>query len=104
MGQQNEIAEIQQNLRAKGAESSKRMLGMLLGSQVEVLLKASISGWREVVVDQRFSRMIERNSKNRSKEEESQRRMLQMLLGSQESLVVKTTFAVWTDMYYEERK
>merc|ERR1712063_113720 len=99
--QHNAMRELQQNMRAKGAESNKRMLGMLLGAQAETLLKASFAGWLELHVAAKMERMREDKLKMRSKEDESRRRMLGMLVGSQSSLIMKMAFTGWSDMHYE---
>merc|ERR1712137_466152 len=91
-----DMEEMQQALKQKGQESSKRMLGMLLGSQAEVLLKAAMGAWREMVVEAKIQRLREDGMKKRGKEEESRRRMLTMLAGSQGSLLLKSTFTAWT--------
>merc|ERR1712007_266903 len=87
-----------------GAESSKRMLGMLLGSQAETLMKATFASWQEAVVSAKINRMREAASKTRSKEQESQRRMLAMLMGSQESLLTKSAFSAWSECIYQLRQ
>merc|ERR1712063_63474 len=74
--QKSKVAQMQQSMRAKGAESTKRMLGMLLGAQNETLLKASFAGWAELHVAAKIERMREEKLKMRSKEDESRRRML----------------------------
>merc|ERR1711953_691332 len=90
--------------RAKGAESNKRMLGMLLGAQAETLVKASFAGWSELVYHAKMDRLREDKLKMRSKEDESRRRMLGMLVGSQSSLVMKIAFTGWSDSHYEAKK
>merc|ERR1712137_1034778 len=102
--QHNAMRELQQNMRAKGAESNKRMLGMLLGAQAETMLKASFAGWSELHVAAKMERMREEKLKMRSKEDESRRRMLGMLVGSQSSLIMKMAFAGWSDSHYEAKK
>merc|ERR1712137_1372532 len=102
--QHNKMRELQQSMRAKGAESNKRMLGMLLGAQAETLLKASFAGWSELHVAAKMERMREDKLKMRSKEDESRRRMLGMLVGSQSSLIMKMAFTGWSDMHYEAKK
>merc|ERR1712137_719559 len=87
-----------------GAESNKRMLGMLLGAQAETLLKASFAGWAELHVAAKIERMREDKMKMRSKEDEGRRRMLGMLLGSQSSLIMKMAFTGWSDSHYEAKK
>merc|ERR1712196_700503 len=54
--QQSRVLQMQQDLRAKGAESSKRMLGMLLGSQAETVMKASFASWQEAVISMKMDR------------------------------------------------
>merc|ERR1712007_110701 len=102
--QHNAMREMQQNMRAKGAESTKRMLGMLLGAQAETLVKASFAGWSELVFHAKMERLREDKLKMRSKEDESRRRMLGMLVGSQSSLVMKIAFTGWSDSHYEAKK
>merc|ERR1712137_1174612 len=102
--QQNKVKQMQQDMRAKGAESSKRMLGMLLGSQAETLMKASFASWQETVVGIKMDRIRDAASRMRSKEQESQRRMLTMLMGSQDSLLVKTLFSGWSECIYQLRQ
>merc|ERR1712137_684466 len=102
--QHNEMRKLQQSMRAKGAESNKRMLGMLLGAQAETMLKASFAGWSELVYHAKMDRLREDKLKRRSKEDESRRRMLGMLVGSQSNLVMKIAFTGWSDSHYEAKK
>merc|ERR1711861_82172 len=102
--QHNEMRKLQQNMRAKGSESNKRMLGMLLGAQAETLVKASFAGWSEHVYHAKMDRLREDKLKMRSKEDESRRRMLGMLVGSQSNLVLKIAFTGWSDSHYETKK
>jgi len=102
--QQSRVLQMQQDMRAKGAESSKRMLGMLLGSQAETVMKASFASWQEHVITTKMDRMRSMAAQTRTKEQESQRRMLTMLMGSQDSLVVKTTFSAWSECIYQLRQ
>merc|ERR1712206_73077 len=97
MGQHDAMRKMQQGMKAKGAESSKRMLGMLMGAQAETLIKATFAGWLEYVVHTKMERLKEHSMKMRSKEDESRRRMLVMLTGSQGNLLVKTTFSAWSE-------
>merc|ERR1712007_64988 len=101
---QSRVLQMQQDMRAKGAESSKRMLGMLLGSQAETMMKASFASWQEAVVSMRMERIRDAASRMRSKEQESQRRLLTMLMGSQDSLLVKTSFSAWSECIYQLRQ
>merc|ERR1712137_1143685 len=102
--QHNAMGKMQQDMKAKGAESSKRMLGMLMGAQAGTLMKASFAGWQEIVYSAKMDRLKEQSMKMRSKEDESRRRMLTMLMGSQESLVVKSTFSAWSECIYALRQ
>merc|ERR1712063_125957 len=102
--QERNVDKLQQQMRDKKTESSKRMLGMLLGAQAEVLLKAAFAGWVGVMTEVRFERIRENNLKMKGKEQERQKRMLSMLLGSQASLVVKSTFSAWQEMLYNLKK
>merc|ERR1712137_1052117 len=98
---ENAVKQMQQDMRAKGAESSKRMLGMLLGAQQETLLKVSVAGWHDVA---HAVRVEKSRQEVRSKEQEKQRRMLALLVGSQGSLMLKTSFSAWSECVYERRK
>merc|ERR1712137_969449 len=98
---ENAVKQMQQDMRAKGAESSKRMLGMLIGAQAETLMKMTFACWSDWVVSVRIERMREQSSKARSKEQESQRRMLSMLMGSQGALLVRTSFSGWSELAYQ---
>merc|ERR1712206_65546 len=102
--QHEEMRKLQQSMRAKGAESNKRMLGMLLGAQAETLVKASFAGWSELVYHAKMDRLRDDKLKMRSKEDESRRRMLGMLVGSQSNLVMKIAFTGWSDSHYEAKK
>merc|ERR1712137_688740 len=101
---ENAVKQMQQDMRAKGAESSKRMLGMLIGAQADTLMKMTFACWSDWVVSVRIEKMREQSSKARSKEQESQRRMLSMLMGSQGSLLVRTSFSGWSELAYQSKK
>merc|ERR1712007_138573 len=106
--QKNKVLQMQQDMRAKGAESSKRMLGMLLGAQNETLMKATFAAWVDVVthmkMDHMREKMREENRRMQGKERESQKRMLTMLMGSQDSLLLKTSFSAWSECIYQLRQ
>merc|ERR1712137_895756 len=102
--QHDAMRKMQQDMKAKGAESSKRMLGMLMGAQAETLMNASFAGWQEIVYFAKLERLKEQSMKMRSKEDESRRRMLTMLMGSQESLLVKSSFSAWSECIYTARQ
>merc|ERR1712196_675959 len=90
--------------KAKGAESSKRMLGMLMGAQAETMIKATFAGWSDYVVHTKMERLKEHSLKMRSKEDESRRRMLVMLTGSQGNLLLKTAFSGWSECVHLARQ
>merc|ERR1712137_1005045 len=92
------LSRMQQDLRARNGESSKRMLGMLMGSQAEVLKKAAFAGWWDYVSAEKIARIKDENSRARSKEDESRRRMLAMLMGSQSALMLKASFSGWQEL------
>merc|ERR1712137_162078 len=102
--QHDAMRKMQQGMKARGAESSKRMLGMLMGAQAETLVKASFAGWLEVVYSAKMDRLKEQSMKMRSKEDESRRRMLVMLTGSQGNMLLKTSFTAWSECIYQLRQ
>merc|ERR1712137_310033 len=102
--QASDMEELQRVLRAKGEESSKRMLCMLMDSQAEVVVKAGFASWHDYVIGAKMERLREDKLKMRSKEDESRRRMLGMLVGSQSSLIMKVAFTGWSDIHYEVKK
>merc|ERR1712064_22911 len=84
-----EVEKMRRQMKSKGDESTKRMLGMLMSSQGEALLKAVLSGWHETAVASHIARMRDDLSHLKSKKEEGTKRMLGMLLGSQAGLMEK---------------
>merc|ERR1712137_502797 len=93
-----EVDRMRAGMKAKGEESTKRMLAMLMGSQEEVVKKAAFAGWHEHVVEQkRKSKVAQMQQDLRAKGAESSKRMLGMLLGSQAETVMKATFASWQE-------
>merc|ERR1712137_457610 len=98
-GRQSRAAEqMRRNMRSKGDESAKRMLGMLMSSQGEVLVKASFSGWHEIAVESHIARMRDDLAHMKSKKQEGTQRMLAMLLGSQAELMQKAMFTGWHEL------
>merc|ERR1712137_1366890 len=95
-----EVEQMRREMRSKGDESTKRMLGMLTGAQAEVLVKAAFAGWHDLSVDAHFERM---RDQMKAKGEEGTRRMLAMLLGSQAELLQKAMFTGWRDLVSELR-
>jgi len=105
---QNDIFQMQRNLRAKGAESSKRMLGMWLGSQAKGLSRTTFAAWRDHTTVTRVNRMcktevVQVRTVMRSREGESAKRMFGILMGSQVELLFKATFATWRNTVVHER-
>jgi len=92
------IAQLRTNMSPKNAESSRRMLGMLMGARSEALVKLCFGGWKDVAGEAKAERIRQNNLKKRSKEDESRRRMLGMLVGSQSSLMMKTAFSGWQEL------
>merc|ERR1712007_39567 len=96
--QEREVDRIKMGMKAKGAESTKRMLTMLMGSQEETLKKAVFSGWHDHVDElKRQSKVAQMQQDMRAKGAESSKRMLGMLLGSQAETVMKASLASWQD-------
>merc|ERR1712063_56877 len=52
-----EVEQMKRAMRSKGDESTKRMLGMLMNSQADVLVKAAFSGWHDLAVEESIARM-----------------------------------------------
>merc|ERR1712151_1486880 len=90
--------KMRRQMRSKGDESTKRMLGMLMSSQGEALLKAVLSSWHETAVASHIARMKDDLSHLKSKREEGTKRMLGMLLGSQAELMEKASFTAWHEL------
>lgn len=106
--QQNDIFQMQRNFRAKGAESSSRMLGMWLGSQAKGLSRITFAAWRDHTTVTKLNRMcqteaVQIRSVMRSKGGESAKRMLGILMGGQAELFFKATFAAWRNAVVHER-
>merc|ERR1712137_1008827 len=98
--QKREVEQMRKNMRSKGDESTKRMLGMLMGSQAETLMKAVFSAWRECAVESHFARMKADLSHMKSKGQEGSKRMLSMLMGSQGELMQKASFTAWHELAF----
>merc|ERR1712137_804838 len=101
---QREVDRIKAGMKSKGDESTKRMLAMLMGSQVDVLKKASFAGWWEHLVEEKqHNEMREMQQSMRAKGAESTKRMLGMLLGAQAETLVKASFAGWSELVYHAK-
>merc|ERR1712203_793783 len=84
------------HLKSKKQEGAKRMLGMLLGSQAELMEKAAFGGWHELVSVLKKDREVERMKAGlKAKGDASNKRMLAMLMGSQADVLKKAAFAGW---------
>merc|ERR1712063_230717 len=99
--QMREVEQMRRDMKSKGDESTKRMLGMLMGAQAEVLVKAAFAGWHDLAVDAHFERM---RDQMKAKGEEGTRRMLAMLLGSQAELMQKAMFTGWRDLLVDMKR
>merc|ERR1712137_949937 len=93
-----EVEQMKRSMRSKGDESTKRMLGMLLSSQGEALLKAAFAGWHETAVESHIQRMRDDMAHMKSKKEQGTQKMLAMLLGSQAELMQKAMFTGWHEL------
>merc|ERR1712137_916163 len=103
--QEREVDRMKAGMKAKGEESTKRMLAMLMGSQEEVLKKATFAGWHDYVFEvKQHNEMRKLQHSMRAKGAESNKRMLGMLVGSQSNLVMKIAFTGWSDSHYEAKK
>merc|ERR1712137_1063781 len=87
--------KMRRDMKSKGDESTKRMLGMLMNSQAETLLKGAFASWHELTNESRTQRM---RAELKSKRDEGSRRMLGMLLGSQAELMQKAMFTEWHEI------
>merc|ERR1712063_70363 len=93
-----EVEKMRREMRSKGDESTKRMLGMLMSSQGEALLKAVFSSWHETAVESHITRMRDDMAHMKSKKEQGTQKMLAMLLGSQAELMQKAMFTAWHEL------
>merc|ERR1712203_1133827 len=98
------MGKASRDLKAKGNESSTRMLGMLMGAQADMVKKASFSAWHDTAMREQFVRFRKEKQKMRAKTQESQRRMVALLVGSQGSLMEKKTFAAWCDVTHAAKE
>merc|ERR550537_1733912 len=73
MRQLREVEQMKRSMRSKGDESTKRMLGMLLSSQGEALLKAALAAWHEVAVESHIARMRDDLAHLKSKDKKVRR-------------------------------
>merc|ERR1712007_97599 len=104
MKRQREVDKVKAGMKAKGDESTKRMLTMLMGSQMDVLKKVAFAGWWEHLVEEKqHNAMREMQQSMKAKGAESTKRMLGMLLGAQEETLVKASFAGWQDLTVESK-
>merc|ERR1712007_313255 len=105
MRQLREVEQMKRSMRSKGQEGTKRMLGMLLGSQAELMEKAAFGAWHELISVLKKDREVERMKAGlKAKGEESTKRMLAMLMGSQEEVLKKAAFAGWHEILVELRQ
>merc|ERR1712064_95298 len=80
-------------------------LGMLLGSQAELMEKAAFGGWHELVSVLKKDREVERMKAGlKAKGDASNKRMLAMLMGSQADVLKKAAFAGWHDLAMEVKQ
>merc|ERR1712007_362385 len=78
------------------------MLGMMLGSQGEALLKGVMASWREHSAESKKAREHEKFLMDmKRKGAESSKRMLAMLMGSQAETLKKVVFTAWHEHIME---
>merc|ERR1711871_1679175 len=81
------------------------MLGMLLGSQGELMQKAMFTAWHELIALIKQQREVDNmRAGMKAKGEESTKRMLAMLMGSQEEVIKKAAFAGWHEHILERKQ
>merc|ERR1712012_894752 len=104
--QEHEVEKMSRQLKSKSAESSKRMLGMLLSAQAEAIVKATFVAWSDWTKQENFKRLKADSVRARSKGEETQRRMLSKMLGSQDGLLLKGVVSAWHELIcvYKQQK
>merc|ERR1712007_18084 len=82
--QEREIEKLKCGRKEKGQKSTKRMLAMLMGSQADVVKKATFASWREHLVEVKQQNDVDQIQQSlKAKGAETSKRMLGMLLGSQ---------------------
>merc|ERR1712137_964590 len=99
-----EVEDMQLKLKAKGAEHTKRFLGMLMGGQAQLLKKGMFAAWIDLLIEQREQKKILKLKQDmRGKSGENSKRVLGMLMTSQASVLLKSCFAAFRDMVYDQR-
>merc|ERR1712137_159862 len=82
---ERELERIKFAMNSKNDAHTKKMLGLLMGSQVELLVKSIFSAWSELVTEARKEREMEEMKRSmKAKGAEHTKRMLGMLIGSQD--------------------
>merc|ERR1711861_68899 len=85
-------------------ESRRRMLGMLVGSQSNLVMKIAFTGWSDSHYEVKKLREVERMKREmKSKGDESTKRMLGMLMHSQGEVLLKAAFAGWRETADESK-
>merc|ERR1712107_633508 len=98
MKKERESEKFRAEMKEKGAESTRRMLAMLMGSQADALKKGVFVGWREHVLElKQHAKMDKLQQQMKAKGGETSKRMLGMLMGAQSEVLVKAAFAGWVE-------
>merc|ERR1712107_906335 len=98
----DQLREDKLKMRSKEDESRRRMLGMLVGSQSNLVLKIAFTGWSDSHHETKKLREVERMRRDmKSKGDESTKRMLGMLMSSQGEALLKGVMASWHEVASE---
>jgi len=99
---EREVDRLRSQMKAASEVHSKRFLGMLLGSQAELLAKAVFSAWCELLVEAAQNADVENlRLEMKRKGMEQSKRMLTMLMSSQDEMVMKAAFKGWQEVVVE---
>merc|ERR1712130_936404 len=83
-------------MRSKEDESRRRMLGMLVGSQSNLVMKIAFTGWNDTHYEAKKLREVEQMRRSmKSKGDESTKRMLGMLMSSHGEALFKAVLSGW---------
>merc|ERR1712137_1284587 len=95
MGAQKNLADMQHAMKDA---STKKMMGLILNSQNETVLKVTFSNWRELAVETKREAEIDQFvTAMGAKNEATSKRMLAMLMHSQGETMSKAVFSSWHD-------
>merc|ERR1712137_381081 len=102
---EREVERLKFQMKASSEVHSKRFLGMLLGSQSELLTKAVFSAWCEILMEAQQNADVKNlRLEMKKKGMEQSKRMLTMLMSSQDEMVMKAAFKGWQEVIIETRQ